>query len=404
MADERTFTFDLHESLYFEKGQEVAEMRGIALEPEISIQPYEEYISIRGIIELQGEYERAYTAAEEEQPLDLENFYAKRYVERVYDEEGSSQFSHRFPVEISVPPYRVADLDAVKVTIESFDYEIVDPGHLKLSAKIGILGIDGEVEQQREEDGELPEEAYEYPLVDESFSFEISKKKEATPEVYLERNAYEEEVDDASSQAEEDGVDSEASQAASALREADDEELERYLEKAGIPESPEEVSQETGFRGQKEEEPIRSEGTAETENFDEVHEDEPDVSVASSPEDADDPDRWKIKSQSFSEFFHKKETVSTEESEEEYEIEVSEHASEPEAEERKEEVSFLSDIFRADKEERYTRLRLCIVQNQDTLDTVADRFSVSPLQIIKQNHLEENFEIHEGQLLYIPAK
>ena len=153
-GDSKAFTFDLEESLYFEKGQEVAELRGIALEPEISIQPYEEYISIRGNIELQGEYEKV-ESEQDDRSLDFEDFQAKRYVEKVIDEEGLAAFSHRFPVEISVPPYRVADLNEVTVHVDSFDYEIPEPSHLKLYATIEIHGINSEVEHQRQETKEV---------------------------------------------------------------------------------------------------------------------------------------------------------------------------------------------------------------------------------------------------------
>lgn len=49
-------------------------------------------------------------------------------------------------------------------------------------------------------------------------------------------------------------------------------------------------------------------------------------------------------------------------------------------------------------------MRLCIVQENDTIDTIAERFAISPLQLIKHNQLEEELEVNEGQLLYIPSK
>jgi len=49
-------------------------------------------------------------------------------------------------------------------------------------------------------------------------------------------------------------------------------------------------------------------------------------------------------------------------------------------------------------------MRICIVQDEDTIETIADRFEVSPLQLIKQNKLTEDFDVEPGQLLYIPFK
>ena len=58
LSENSVFRFELNESLYFEKGQEVAEIMGISLEPEISIQEFSDYVSIRGVVELQGSYQK----------------------------------------------------------------------------------------------------------------------------------------------------------------------------------------------------------------------------------------------------------------------------------------------------------------------------------------------------------
>lgn len=127
-----------------------------------------------------------------------------------------------------------------------------------------------------------------------------------------------------------------------------------------------------------------------------------------------DPDRWKKKSQTLAEFFKQLsdeeaettdlEAEETEELVTEEDIVAAEVNETDNYEERvPEDASLLSDIFREAKEEQFTKMRLCIVQNQDTIETIAERFSVSPLQLIKQNQLEDDFEVHEGQLLYIPV-
>src|SRR5699024_3643686 len=99
MTDElNVFSFELNESLYFTHGYEVNEMVAIALDPEISIQSYNDYVSIRGVIELQGEYIKA--SSESEQMANEQQ--TLRYVEKIEDSENNrATFSHRFPVEIS---------------------------------------------------------------------------------------------------------------------------------------------------------------------------------------------------------------------------------------------------------------------------------------------------------------
>jgi len=80
------------------------------------------------------------------------------------------------------------------------------------------------------------------------------------------------------------------------------------------------------------------------------------------------------------------------------------HESSESRSESMEDVSYLADIFRDSEEDSYTKMRICIVQNEDTIETIAERFQVSPLQLIKQNQLEEDFDVAPGQLLYIPYK
>lgn len=386
-GDSKAFTFDLEESLYFEKGQEVAELRGIALEPEISIQPYEEYISIRGNIELQGEYEKI-ASVEVDRSLDFEDFQAKRYVEKVIDEEGLASFSHRFPVEISVPPYRVADLNDVTVHVESFDYEIPEPSHLKLCATIEIHGINSEVEYPRHEVDSVEEiEQTEVESVVEdtssaevdSFEFEIRKPQEEEQTV---SDLVEPELDAGP-------LDEQKTNDAEEIKMEAREELDS-VQVEEIEEEPEEADV--------------------IEIVDEIRAEEEEQEE----QEDNDPDRWKKKSQTLAEFFNnlsdedaEATETETEEAEElAYEDDiVASDVDETEAYEEREpeDASLLSDIFREAKDEQFTKMRICIVQNQDTIETIAERFSVSPLQLIKQNQLEDDFEVHEGQLLHIPV-
>src|SRR5699024_9498801 len=136
------FSFQLSESIYFERGQEVADIKGIALDPDISIHAYEEYISIRGVIELQGGYVKVnYQTEEEMTTYKYDDSDSSMYVEKVVETiEGTAVFSDRFTVEISIPAYRIADLDDIMVSIESFDYYVLDVDQLRLTSTIVIHG------------------------------------------------------------------------------------------------------------------------------------------------------------------------------------------------------------------------------------------------------------------------
>ncbi|TRM12842.1 stage VI sporulation protein D [Lentibacillus cibarius] len=367
------FRFELNESLFFEKGQEVGEMMGVSLDPEISIQSFNDYISIRGVIELQGTYQKEPLAAEEEEEdtTDLQEHHSRRYIENVEDlSDGQIKFSHRFPVEISVPANRVSDLDEVTVGIESFDYEIPDKNRLKLNASVEIHGISDRAEttdgtEQDQNQSLLPRE-------DETFEFDVKMP-------------------------------------------TDDTETEATNDLETVPELPEELPQEN----HQESTPESEEGTEQIENDDSVTEKK----------------RWKgKKSQTLAEFFGTKEKESHDSEVEELETEEQEwyesdedtgYVQEEETQDESislveasetgdlsesatessgsEDVRYLADMFRSDEEEQYAKMRLCIVQETDTVESIAERYGISALQLLKQNHLGED-SLEEGQLLYIPSK
>ncbi|ASN07348.1 stage VI sporulation protein D [Virgibacillus necropolis] len=323
------FSFELNESLYFERGQGVAEILGISLEPEISIQPFNDYISIRGVIELNGEYQRVGEGeTREDNFYDLDDYSTRRYVEQVVEaERGEASFSHRFPVEISVPTYRVNDMNDVTVSIDFFDYEIPDQNQLRLTSIIAIQGINDVVEstdevevEDRLEEEEGVEEEIVTPDVVASPEEVIFPEKENTFRF------------DIKQQVEEDIK----------QEEQEEQDQQQQVER-----------QQTYFR-----EPYYPADESEDEI---VVEDEPNQSPTSSVKSSEDK---KVEQPSG------------------------------------EKIDYLSDMFRQD-EENYSKVRLCIVQDNDTIDTIAQRYKINPLNIYKQNNLEDE-TISEGQLLYIP--
>src|SRR5699024_10311365 len=66
-------------------------------------------------------------------------------------------------------------------------------------------------------------------------------------------------------------------------------------------------------------------------------------------------------------------------------------------------IESLSEMFEHDKEEEYTKMRLCIVQDHDTIENIAERYDTTANQLILKNRLNDD-TVSEGQLLYIPEK
>lgn len=306
------FQFELNETLYFDRGEEVNELIGISLNPEISIHSFDTYVSIRGEIELKGEYVREESSSEDEDDFTFDDLEAKRYVAHVDKKEDNlTEFTHRFPVDISIPTYRIENMDDVRIQIVDFDYELPMNSKLQLTALAEIQGIMAD-EDLLEKKTQLRERDEEDALEElQPFSFEIKRKE---------------------------------------IKDEEPEKLE--VDILNSREEAEEMEQKE----------TRTDGTE-----DELQEEQPE-------------NEWTIRAR-----------------------EEGEEGEESEAEEEKD-ISYLTDIFRDTEEESYTRMKICIAQENDTIESIAERFQISALQLIKLNKLDDDFEISEGQLLYIPQK
>lgn len=315
------FQFELNETLYFNYGDEVLELIGISLNPDISIHPNETEVLMRGEIELRGEYIRD----EASRVDDMDEIETKRFVTEVESkEERIAVFTHHFPVDITVPASRVENIDEIRIEIVTFDYELPMNSKLQFAATAEIQGIKAEKWSEEEVEAEEKEEKIE--------RIEEGEEEEQEPEIKDEFPPFEFEV-----------------------------------------ERP-----ETDFENKEEK---HEQKTVEEEL--EVVDDREESEALELIEDDEEPKENEL-------------TIRAKEEEEE--------TSEEEKEEQVNDVGYLTDIFREDEEESYAKMKICIVQDEDTIESIAERFEISALQLIKQNKLDDDFDISEGQLLYIPQK
>ena len=61
----------------------------------------------------------------------------------------------------------------------------------------------------------------------------------------------------------------------------------------------------------------------------------------------------------------------------------------------------IADFFSRKQEEEHVRVKVCIVQKGETLDDLAERYSISVQSLLQSNELQPNQDIYEGQVLYI---
>ncbi|MEC2184137.1 morphogenetic spore protein (stage VI sporulation), partial [Bacillus spizizenii] len=154
MPQNHRLQFSVEESICFQKGQEVSELLSISLDPDIRVQEVNDYVSIRGSLELTGEYNI-------DQNKHTEEFYTdKRFVEEVRKrEDGSAELTHCFPVDITIPKNKVSHLQDVFVFIDAFDYQLTDSRILTIQADLAIEGL---LDDTADKEPEIP--LYEAPV------------------------------------------------------------------------------------------------------------------------------------------------------------------------------------------------------------------------------------------------
>ncbi|MEC0669595.1 LysM peptidoglycan-binding domain-containing protein [Bacillus haynesii] len=498
MPQNNRLQFSVEESICFQKGQEVSELLSISLDPDITVQEVNDYVSILGSLELTGEYNIDQTREYAELPA------TSRFVEDVkLKGDGSAELTHCFPVDITIPKDKVSHLNDVFVFIDAFDYQLTDARMLTIQADLaieGLLNVSGEAgeEESRTMPAAVqPEEELEPAFRPPSNDEEQDEEKEFL--IQLDRAYEEQDEEQPYEEAEENDTDEEAvpiyqsflgddteeakpfftaslsaaertkreteSQKEAALKQPDekyklkreeakeeeyklkreeakeeDDELKREEAKEEEYELKREEAKEEEYELKREEakeeeyelkreeakeeeyELKREEAEEEPEPLQRTyqsHEEPKETPFYGVPpllkEDQNDrePEAFEV------EVTQEKEAIDEEE-EAGHTIEIPEYSfheqTEPE-EERDEmpaadeqEVSakendnalYLTKLFTKQGEEEFTRMRMCIVQQNDTIDLLCERYDINVQQLIRMNSLSLDEELKEGQILYIP--
>lgn len=438
--------FTLEESIWFQKGQEVAELYSISLDPNVTIQENDEYVVIRGTLDLSGEYKINLSSGESEIKHYSQGYYPKTMQSVEDSGNGTQEFNHRFPVDISIPYNRVESVDDIGVNIQTFDYTLIERNCLKLQADLLVTGIYGEQPQmpQREE---MKQEEYEIEIVQESssqateeqqlsaqsrYEFDQESSSQQNDKAEEEVSARGEKQQESSSHA------SEELEVESSVESSEEAVADRKMEPLNreVPESdnisteddlykpfyvearkqPDEESSTTVYEPKKgpvlkrdqedcpteppakkvEMEEVRSKEAADPVVFPQttepVYEEEP----AAEPEEKQEK-----------KYHHLLDLVRKPEPQEAEPVETPRSKSykknkQESKEETKEKHVSLTDFFGRKQEEELVKMKVCIVQQGDTLDILAERYDVSVQSLMNSNMLEPTMDIYDGQVLYIP--
>ncbi|MEK5136906.1 stage VI sporulation protein D [Priestia sp. FSL W8-0001] len=416
--------FSVEESVWFQKGQEVSQLLSISLEPQVAIQEYDQYVSIRGALLLTGEYETL-----EEEAHSLREYTNEKHVESVLvREDGTAELSHAFPVDITIPKNRIQNMEDVYVSIDLFDYELPESDCLQLMADLSITGLYGEQQShvREEEKGwaeiEEPEAKHEEELEASYRNTAVEEVEEKELEVPYRNTSVEEEAKHEE--------ELEASYRNTAVEEVEEEkELEvPYRNTSVEEEAKHEEELEASYRNASVEEEMdvkEVEKEAEVQNYfsSVFRKEEPKETLVKYEEDVYEPFEVEVKKEEAEEerednvieLFQAREDASSwgeeeteiahyeEKEQEENEIVVEFRKEEESASNRAENALYLTKLFSREEEKQAT-WRLCIVQSGDSLDTIAERYDTNVQSLLRVNDLEDEQELEEGSILNIPVK
>jgi stage VI sporulation protein D len=366
VENQSSIRFSVEESIWFQKGQEVSELLSMSLDPEITIQEHDQYISVRGGLVLTGEY-HAQGTDEREGTNTVQPAGARTVQDVSMSEEGLANLRHKFPVDITIPKNRIQNLNDVYVSIESFDYELPQRGNLLIEAELSITGIYGDQQEskplavmdERDENSNtaIQEEVAETPQLDESTESAEDSEDEASTEVEHEEELvqplmrgtyYEDDSQDV---------------------EEDENPFTPFVVEAKRDPFAEQVDDE-------EEETVEEVDTEEEQEQDQ----EAYVFTRQTPQ-------FEFKSRV-------EETVNNQ---------VNKQIDPDEDPGNRDENSLsLTKIFAKEEEEETTKLKMCIVQKDESIEAIADRYDVQTQTLIRVNNLDRE-HLAAGQILYIPV-
>jgi stage VI sporulation protein D len=337
-----SLTFSVEESVWFKKGQEVQEVLSMSLEPEIAIEERGDHISITGALQLVGEY-----VPKEEETASLREVTHANMVEEVsISEDGIGELTHRFPVDITIPTERVRSLDDIYVIIDSFDYDLPADGSLKLAADIIISGI-GQSEEREGNQAQAP--SYEEEL-DNVVSLHGEQSDQGAFEVETRKLPEE--------------------------QEATTSDYNMYDKQEEPEQAQTYTSPQIEMKGRAEEPTDAADAsTSNSYWINESNVDAGEVNYRNSDQDADNEGASQAND--------------------------SNHQS---SEKRDENALYLTKMLSGgdDNDDQFSRLRMCIAQEGETLQAISERYNVSVNQLQRVNRLDTE-EIGEGQIIYIPS-
>ncbi|WP_240374694.1 stage VI sporulation protein D [Bacillus piscicola] len=408
-ADHSTaLTFNLEETVWLDQGQRMKELVSLGLEPDIHIEEKSEYVAIKGGLRLKGEYlpfedeENEAIQSEQDTPVPQ---YAEEHTQGT---NGVGEIKHYFPVDVTIPLRRIHNLDDIYVQIEGFDYDLPESDCIQLTADISITGMRNEETPRKEEQemslsipSPMPNWQLEKNHQHDEDKESLRENKQAVEETI--ETAREQPVDDDHSAAfqkvETDQADltadkipregkeeeeTKTSESIDKEESEDDDDDNRVVASSDRPELQELESKDT----------TTVEDTDEEESATELTEDESAEAIVtafhSREEEADE-----------TVVGNTRDDIEADDGADEDAGEGANTENENTGSGRDDNALYLTKMMTSGEEE-YSRVKMCIIQENESLDTIAERYELTISHLLRYNRLDDE-HLEEGQILYIPA-
>lgn len=424
-----SFEIEIKEVVHLSHEQlPIEEIQEMELVPQIESREFGDQIEIVGSLYLFGDYKGNQEAGRLDPAGELPDSYEESVqFEPLSADRGpfsplarEDRFEYRIPVRISLPRGKVRNVEDVYAYINSFDYELRSPYQIEVVASLMINGL---VDQEEETEARHRS--------DEQFEFVhmADPKEDHDPEPFSERlMALEQQVLHQEMQLNEEEQDEPENRHNSESINTQEEPVQQQELTATVsidePENPQQEVRESQNEPQAEledqEKASEEEREDEAEELDnvivlprsnELEEERPAIATETMEEEAEEPkeevkvaisnkgsreDQEPISSLSsfLANRMKKEEQAANQRAEQ--------HSDAEKREEKTNEALYLTN-FMESSSERFTKLKICILQKNETLEEVAERYQLSVDHILRANQAVRN-QVAAGQLLYIPVK
>ncbi|WP_188206296.1 LysM peptidoglycan-binding domain-containing protein [Alkalibacillus aidingensis] len=367
--DQVPYQFEVRENISFRRGEEIDDLYSIAIDPDVNVIHENSFVQVRGVLVVRGDYQTNEQNLQSHYIVDEDEQNTVQQVRAL--DNGFMEFQYPIPIDITIPKNRLRTDDDIQVVIDYFDYELPEPNTLKIYSNVRLDGTVALDEATRADENDLTQsdfELKEFPTMQEdSFDSNYDDGNEVTEaSSFNEESAYQtEETNDYDG--DHDGENEKGRELWKKQQKTQS--IQEFFKKKDPYEGQtEEVAQDTndptGVY------PEQSDAESEHDEYENYDEDYDDLDPTDYDEDHDADDHYD---------------------------------SEDEEKKPKKGISYLSKFFREESSGK-VKVRMRFVQENETLQSIANNYDVSVAKLERINGIQAGDELNEGDVIYVPAE